>query len=389
MAQTLAGINPEVLKWARETAGHTVADVAFAIKKTPEVVEAWESGEKSLTYVQLEKLAYRLYKRPIAIFFFPEVPEEDQPSQSFRTLPSEELEALFPDTRLALREAQAMQLSLHELTEGANPAPRKIFRDLRLPEEADVHAAVSQVRHYLGVPLDEQMLWSDATQALKNWRGVIQDAGIFVFKRPMKQPDISGFSLRDEEFPLIYLNNSTPHTRQAFSLFHELSHMLLGANGMTKQDDSYIRSLEPRYQRIEVFCNHFAAEFLVPHADFESFSDSSFYDDSVVEALAGRYSVSREVILRRALDSDLVDTGYYERKSREWASQAQRARRGQRGGDYYANQATYLGTGFLGLAFGRFYQGLCTRAQLAEYLNVRAKNLPGLEPFAVANMGHR
>ena len=106
MAQTVAGINPEVLRWARETAGYTVADVASALKKAPEVVAAWESGERSPTYVQLETLAYRLYKRPLALFFFPEVPEEDQPSQSFRTLPSEELEALFPDTRLALREAQ-------------------------------------------------------------------------------------------------------------------------------------------------------------------------------------------------------------------------------------------------------------------------------------------
>ena len=387
MAQTVAGINPEVLRWARETAGYTVADVASALKKAPEVVAAWESGERSPTYVQLETLAYRLYKRPLALFFFPEVPEEDQPSQSFRTLPSDELEAFFPDTRLALREAEAMQLALFELTEGSNPAQRKIFRDLRLPEEADVHDAICQVRDYLGVPLEEQVLWSDAGRALKNWRGVIQDAGLFVFKRTMKQADISGFSLLDDEFPVIYLNNSAPHTRQVFSLFHELAHVLLGANGVTKQDASYIVSLSPRYRLIEVFCNRFAAEFLVPRADFESFSGTNFYDDSVVENLAGRYSVSREVILRRALDCELVDAEHYERKSREWAGQAERARRGQSGGNYYATQATYLGAKFLGLAFGRFYQGLCTGGQLAEYLNVKAKSLPGLESFATADAG--
>lgn len=387
MAQTVEGINPEVLRWARETAGHTVGDVAFALKKAPEVVEAWESGERSPTYVQLETLAYRLYKRPLALFFFPEVPEEDQPSQSFRTLPADELEAFLPDTRLALREAQAMQLVLHELTGSSNPAQRRVFHDLRFHGDTDVGDAVRQVRDHLGVSLDEQIRWSGTDDALRNWRAVVQDEGLFVFKRAMRQADISGFSLLDEQFPVIYLNNSTPHTRQVFSLFHELAHVLLGANGVTKEDDSYIGSLRPAYRMIEVFCNRFAAELLVPRADFDSFSASDFYDDSVVVNLADRYSVSREVILRRALDSGLVDGDHYQQKSREWAAQAQRARRSQGGGNYYANQATYLGAKFLELAFGKFYQGLCTRTQLAEYLNVKVRNLPGLEPFAIANVG--
>ena len=60
-------VNPDVLRWARATAGWSVEDIALRMKKDIDVVIAWESGEESPTYVQLEKLAYQIYKRPIAL----------------------------------------------------------------------------------------------------------------------------------------------------------------------------------------------------------------------------------------------------------------------------------------------------------------------------------
>ena len=75
MAKHINGINPDILKWARERSGYTVEAIATALKKDVSIVNDWESGERALTYVQLEKLADK-YKRPIAIFFFPEPPEE-------------------------------------------------------------------------------------------------------------------------------------------------------------------------------------------------------------------------------------------------------------------------------------------------------------------------
>jgi hypothetical protein len=94
-------------------------------------------------------------------------------------------------------------------------------------------------------------------------------------------------------------------------------------------------------------------------------------------------------MLRRALDASLVDRDHYQKKAGEWARQAQARRAGRRpsGGDYYATQASYLGRAFLHLAFSRYYQGRCTREQLAEYLNVRVGRLVRLEPFAIAS-GH-
>ena len=44
------------------------------MKKKVSDIDAWERGEASPTYIQLEDLAYEIYRRPIALFFFPNVP---------------------------------------------------------------------------------------------------------------------------------------------------------------------------------------------------------------------------------------------------------------------------------------------------------------------------
>ena len=53
---------------------------------------------------------------------------------------------------------------------------------------------------------------------LKAWRKTLLDVGIFVFKDAFRVDDYSGFSLYDDVFPIIYVNNSSAKTRQIFTL---------------------------------------------------------------------------------------------------------------------------------------------------------------------------
>jgi Zn-dependent peptidase ImmA (M78 family) len=91
--------------------------------------------------------------------------------------------------------------------------------------------------------------------------------------------------------------------------------------------------------------------------------------------------VSREVILRKLLDRRLINQEYYETKAEEWIKAYEEGRKHDRGGSYYATQATYLGDRFLRLAFSRYYQGRCTVEQLADYLNVKVNSVAGLEHY--------
>ncbi len=384
MPSCTQGLNPKILRWARERQGLTPQDVARVIKKDVDTVVRWESGESAPTYVQLEKLAYQLYKRPVALFFFPEPPEEADPAKSFRTLPQTELEALPTRVRSALRQAQAMQVGLGELTDGTNPASKRILSDLAVGGLGDAEVVAKQVRDYLGVQVSSQSSWRGPRDALNHWRESLQFVGIFTFRQPMKGTGVWGFCLPHEEFPVIYLNSSAAHTRQVFSLFHELGHLFLDTGGITKDDDSFVTRLPASQRRVEVFCNAFAAEVLVPSQDFEAFRNGDFREDAFVDSVARRYKVSREAILRRALDRGLVSQRHYRAKAQEWATQAEETIGSHKGGDYYANMVSYLGEGFVKLAFSRYYQGACTDEQLADYLNVKVRNLPGIEPFAVS-----
>lgn len=377
MTSAIAGIQPSVLRWARESQGYSLEDVALHLKREIGEITAWEAGEAAPTYAQLENLAYSLYKRPLAVFFLPAPPSEPNVQQEFRTLPDFELDQLAADTRYQLRLAHAFQISLRELNDGANPAPHKIFRDIQLSETANVKSAAAAVRQSLGISLEAQAAWATSEEALKAWRNAIEDAGIFVFKHAFKQKAISGFCLADDEFPVIYLNNSTAKTRQIFSLFHELAHLLLKVNAISKFDDSYIQFLPQKEKRIEQFCNALAAEFLMPTDDFSiRLKALPQLDDLSIEGLARCYHVSREAVLRRILDRGLVQREYYEDKVRQWASEFEK---GGSGGDYYATQSTYLGERFLQLVFSRHYQGRLTLEQVADYLGVRTKSVAGLE----------
>lgn len=384
MARHLAGVNEELLEWARTRAGYTVEEVAQRLKKDPGLVRRWERGHTVPTYGQLEYLAYTLYKCPLAVFFLPRRPEEPEPRQEFRTLPRPEIESLPPDARLAVREAFAMQLSLEELSGGVNPSEKKLFRDVPLDVRHPVEAAATRLRAYLGVPLSTQTGWRTIEEALETWRDRVQDHGVFVFKRSFEQEGVSGFCLSHHEFPIIYLNNSEPKTRQVFTLFHELAHVLLGTSSVTKVDDRYVASLKGASRAIEVFCNRFTSEYLVPSADFELRFEPNNPVDQEVGRLAAHYKVSRLVILRRLRDSGSIEQPEYaDREARYKAEYEHYRKRAGRRGDYYSTQASYLGGKFLTFAFAKYHQGRCTLEDLAHFLNIKVKHLPGLEELVL------
>ena len=85
MADPVTGVNRKILTWARERSGLSIAQVAKATGRAAEEIEAWESDSPAApTYAQLETLAYDVYKRPIALFFFPEPPHRRIPSTRSR-----------------------------------------------------------------------------------------------------------------------------------------------------------------------------------------------------------------------------------------------------------------------------------------------------------------
>ena len=369
-----------MFRWARQTIGLSIADVALRLKCLDEEVESWESGDAAPSYAQLEKLAYQIYKRPLAVFFLPSPPEERLPEHEFRTLPQADMQTLLADTYMQIRRAHAFQIALVELFEGKNPSARFIPNDIYLSREKSIPEQAKSIRDYLGITLEQQASWKNDEVALKMWREAVENSGVFVFKAPFKQKDISGFCLRDEGFPLIYINNSTTKTRQVFSLLHELAHLLFNINGLSKLDQSYVERLPNEERQIERFCNAVAAEVLLPLNDF--LMQSRQFPDDVEHAsepmfsqLALHYGVSREAVLRRFLDMGRVGVEFYSQKAKMWAAQ----KKPSKGGDWYASQNVYLSDRFAKEVVSRHYRHQISVEHAAELLGIRAKNFAGLE----------
>ncbi len=367
-------ITPTVLKWARERAGYTVDDISKQYKK----IEAWEKGDSFPTYKQLEALSNK-YKCPLAVFFFPDPPKLEPINKSFRTLPDFEFRQIPAHLKKILHKAKAMQINLEELNEGVNQSKKLILSDLEIKVGTSFSKVVSEVRSYLGVTLEQQFSWNNFDVAFEAWREVLIDHGIFVFKDSFKTSEFSGFCLFDKEFPIIYINNSNSKTRQIFTLFHELGHLLFGISGVDKENNDYIRHLKGDQKKIEVFCNKFAGDFLVPKSEFTKLiNEVSLFDEKNIRKLSDKFKVSREVILRKLLDRNRIDQDYYNKKIEEWKGEAQPPQKGA-GGDYYFTQIIYLGKTYTQLALSKFHQNKINAEKLAEYLNIKPKNISKFE----------
>lgn len=372
-------VNPDVMRWARESANLTIDEVTIKLKKSSEVIEAWENGLDSPSYAQLEKLAYDVYKRPMAVFFFPHPPKEDDTKKSFRTIPEAEFNRL-PSTLIRqIRKARVKQENLYELCDGVNPSSEQLLNDLKGVVGHGLKELAAAIREYLDISLSKQKSWDTIETALETWREAFEDSGVFVFKEAFRNDDFSGFCLYDRVFPLIIINNSMAKTRQIFTLFHELGHLLFETSGIDKLNDDFVNILPEQERDVEILCNRLAAEILVPSDDFDLSARGIRVDEASVAKLAVIYNVSREVILRKLLDRGTVSESTYKELTTKWIEEAKKKLESKGGGNYYNTQIAYLGDKYLEIAFNAYYRKTINDMQLADYLNVKIDNLNSLE----------
>ena len=125
-------VNPDIMVWARETAGLTKKDAAkklgFRDSSKSSAVEKLariENGQKEPSRPQLIKMAGQ-YRRPLLTFYLSKPPRKGDRGVDFRTLPQSEHapeEALLDALIREIRARQSMVRVIMEDEEEAEPLP--------------------------------------------------------------------------------------------------------------------------------------------------------------------------------------------------------------------------------------------------------------------------
>jgi Zn-dependent peptidase ImmA (M78 family) len=271
----------------------------------PEKLEEWEGKEALPTPRQLEKAA-DAYKRPVAMFFLPAPPIEPPLPIDFRSPKLAKPGDFSTATRLTIRRACWLREVYAEIAE-TDHADVPQIDDSRPDSVAEV------IRGWLASTLNA-VKGKQPNVALRIWRDALEGAGLLVFQFPMPMDDAHAFSFADG-IPAIVLNSKDAYARRIFSTVHELAHLILRQPGLCNPSE-YVE-VEGSTE-LEIRCNAAAGLALVPNA---SLTDQPAVMrirrgsdvQEILESLARNFAVSRQVILRRLFELDLVNRATFHR----------------------------------------------------------------------------
>ena len=250
---TVAHIEPDVLRWARESAGYSVRQAADKIGVEKWYLELVEDGGELMTLRQAEKAA-DAYERPLAALFLPNAPEEEPQEVQFRRLPGTPRPPWGAAMQLAARrvsERQQAALEIYEVLEDRPPWTEAADQFASIPHGSLAGA----VRDATGVSREEQREWKqDDYASFRGWREAVEALGVLVMQDgPVAVKEMRGFaSIEPREVPAILVNNMDHPRARAFTVVHELGHILLAARGERVGSDT------------ERWCDGFAGEVLMP-----------------------------------------------------------------------------------------------------------------------------
>jgi Zn-dependent peptidase ImmA (M78 family) len=300
-------------------------------------------------------------------------------------MPEEVVDTMPPEIIRVYKRAKVYQLDLKELENQNEAKPPRLLDNFNLTKNTNVFDLIKLVRNFLNIDFQTQKSWENFDEAIEKWRNVLITFGIYIFKDAFRNNKYSGFSLYDKNYPVILINNTIPKARQIFTIFHEISHLLFKAGGVDLLEESFFNRLQADYYAIEQMCNKFAGEFLLPIAEFKD--NFPAFNEGNLTKMANAYKVSREVILRKYLDSNLVSSETYNMYTKKWLKEYLDSRENKKDnksrGNHYNTKRAYLGEYYVNLVFSHYYQGRIDMEVLANYLDEKVSNIPTFEGYVL------
>lgn len=399
-------VNPEILVWARQSAGFDVEEAArkagfkdSSKSSAAEKLATLEAGEKQPTRNQLVKFA-NVYKRPLITFYLAEPPKTGKRGQDFRQTPDARgvrdngmLDALLRDTK----------------------AKQEMVRDILVDEEdfeapgfvgsAGLDIGVSKVVQLIAETLvfdytDINLRKGDPSALFGRLRMAAEDAGVFVLvvgdlgsHHTQIQADVfRGFAIADPVAPFVVLNAKDARPARAFTLIHELAHVWLGQTGVSGN----ISTDTPKSEnaKIERFCNDVAGEFLLPESHFRNTAIHFEPNDTeaaraCIDLVASRWSVSEPMVAYRFQRTGELSESAYQTLRQEyhqrWLANVRKEKAKQKeaggGPSGYVIKYHNLGQALVDVVHRNFKERNLTHTNAARLLGGKAISVPSFFDF--------
>jgi Zn-dependent peptidase ImmA (M78 family) len=382
-ARTEALINPALLVWARKSAGLEQALVSTKLKVPLDKFKKWETGEARPSIAQLRKLA-ELYKRPLAVFYLADPPDEFHALRDFRRLPERLLGSESYELRLEVRKAQYRRDAALDIYAALGEEPPEFKALTSAKAKSEPESLALGVREQLGISLAIQFAWRAEYEAFNVWRRAIESLGVMIFQASkVDVEEMRGFSLALTPLPIIVLNIKDPVRARIFTLLHEFTHLVVREGGICDLDET--SSERARSQEPEIYANMVAGAALVPsdplthEARLRWLADGGEYSDETVDSLSKLFRVSREVIVRRLLITGLVTDEFYREKRAEYAKQNRIAVKNAGFAPPHLLALSRAGDTFSRLVLAGYASEKLTSSDVSDLLEVRLKHLPKIE----------
>jgi Zn-dependent peptidase ImmA (M78 family)/DNA-binding XRE family transcriptional regulator len=376
-------VKPDLLIWARESAGFTKEGAADKLGIKLQKLEDWEDGAGRPTIKQLRRLG-QLYKRPIAVFYLDEKPTDFQPLRDFRRISGSIGFQQPVQLNFEIRQAIYRRQVALNLIEDLYGEPPRFKHEISITDDPEMVG--SQIRDILNIDFEKQKKASGKYGAFNLWRAAIESVGVLVFQSTgVDVAEMRGFSINEFSLPVIVLNSGDAPNGRIFTLLHEFAHIMLKEGGICDLNEDY--DLPPEKQRIEIFCNRVAGAALIPKQELLNEdivirkTDKNIWTNDELSTLAKQFKVSEEVVLRRLLICGLTTNSFYTTKRHEFRKRYEMISKKPRDGfappDILA--ISRAGRAFVKLVLDSYYQEKITSSDLSDYLGVKLTHISKIE----------
>ena len=380
MKEVVKGVNSRRILWFLEHWNISVQQFASETKIAESTIERLMDGRDVLTVKQLKRIAE--YFNQSMLFFLCGEPISEQQiySPQFRTIMNQE-PVISRKVKILLQNIEWQRKVYLSLLDDLGEDVRKSW----YPDELDIND--NEIKHT--ADLTRSWLGLERSVNFNSLRKSVESKGIWVVVTNgylgrwhiAKDSLIRGFCFYHNHLPVIVIRKQNSPAPQAFTLFHELAHLLFHKRSFVDDESNLYEQ-----QGNERIANEFAGNVLVPDRYLDNLNlDQILYAKSddlpkLLEVFNNQWCASTEVILRRLRDEQMIPSEKYS-AYRNWTMHHQPSgHSGGRGRFRDREPIAMFGVNFVGTVISALQGNQITLAKASSYLdNLKISDLRKLE----------